>query len=182
MRAAAPGGLDWAYLSDVVQVYGFLSMFVSAAALAGVALSLVLQARQTQAAQEESSWAGYRELVFRSLEDPSVAVCWEPPTVPRSREEWKQIAYTNLIVTGWDKAFRLGRITSDQLAIVLRQHFRGELARRHWAAAREDWLAIAKTARSRRTRRFATIVDTEYYAALRTGPAVAPEDYFPQTG
>ncbi|MFD4998545.1 DUF6082 family protein [Streptomyces buecherae] len=165
-------------MSEVAQVYGALSILLSTMALAGVALSLVLQARQTQAAQEEATWTSLRELVCRAIDDPSLAVCWAPPVVTVTREEWRQLAYINLIVTGWDKAFRLERITPEQLHVVAQRHFKGEMARRHWDVAGEDWVRIAGSAKSRRTRQFPLIVEAEYRKAVEHGPAIPPSHYF----
>lgn len=173
----APTGLDWGRLSNIAQVYGAVSVLVSTAALVGVVVSLFLQARQAHAAQEEASWASHRELVLLAMNDPTLIASWDPPRASNP-DEWRQIAYTNLIVTGWDKAFRLGRITSEQLPMVLDKHFRGQMARVHWEAAREDWMRIANKAKGRRVRQFASIMDARYQLALTQEPAIGPENYF----
>ncbi len=48
---ANSGGADWNRLSDIGAAYGFTSAIVSALALAGVAVSLVVQNRQARAEQ-----------------------------------------------------------------------------------------------------------------------------------
>ncbi|MGX1134882.1 hypothetical protein RKD49_007072 [Streptomyces glaucescens] len=178
LEAAAPGGLNWARLSDVAQVYGAVSVVISTLALIGVVTSLILQARQTQAALEDASWNSHRELIFKAIDHPHLAACWEPPTCATTVQEWSQIAYVNLIVTHWDKAFRLGRITPEQMRMVARKHFTGELARRHWGASGGDWIRLAQHSRSRRTRQFPIIMDGEYRAACQAGPATSPAHYF----
>lgn len=178
LTVAAPGGVDWGKLSDVAQVYGAVSVITSTLALTGVVASLILQARQTRAAQEEASWNSHRELIYKALENPSLLACWEPPAREMTAQEWAQMSYVNLIVTHWDKAFRLGLITSEQLPLVARRHFAGALARRHWEMGGGDWIRLAQYSNSRQARQFPLIMDAEYRAACQAGPATSPADYF----
>ncbi|MET9860716.1 DUF6082 family protein [Streptomyces smyrnaeus] len=178
LRAIAPDGVDWSELSDVSQTYSAVSVLISAAALAGVVASLVYQARQTQTAQEEASRSTHRELVVLSLTDPVLQSCWEPPKEPVTPDEWRRLAFTNMIVTWWENSFRLGHLTEEQLRLMLMEHFRGAPARAHWAQAREGWLQHADAGGSRRARRFPRLADQCYLAAVEAGAAVHPEDYF----
>ncbi|WP_431313324.1 DUF6082 family protein [Streptomyces antnestii] len=52
LAALAPGHIDWGKLSDISQAYGAVSVVFSAIALAGVALSLLYQVRQTRTSNE----------------------------------------------------------------------------------------------------------------------------------
>ncbi|MCZ4124762.1 DUF6082 family protein [Streptomyces sp. H39-S7] len=138
----------------------------------------IAQARQTRTAQEEASRTAHRELVFRSLSDPVLQACWEPPTRPMTAAEWRQIAFTNLIVARWDNSFRLGRMTEDRLRGMLDGHFRGERARAHWEQAGDGWVRHAHAGNNRRARRFADIAAEQFRAAVAAGPAVAADAYF----
>ncbi|WP_425473542.1 DUF6082 family protein [Streptomyces tailanensis] len=178
LRAVAPERTDWSELSDVSQTYGSVSILVSTLALAGVVVSLIYQARQTRVAQEEAARVGHRDLVLFSLHDPVLLECWEPPRDGTTRDEWKRIAFTNLIITRWANSFKLGRTTEGQLRGVLGEHFRGQPARDHWEGARAGWIRHVEAGTSRRARRFACIADECYQAAVEAGPAVAASQYF----
>ncbi|MFK0121174.1 DUF6082 family protein [Streptomyces sp. NPDC090994] len=178
LNAAAPGDLNWSRLSDIAQVYGALSLIISALALIGVVISIIFQAQQARAAQEDASWNSHRELVLKTIDDPLLAVCWEPPRCAETAQEWRQIAYVNLIVTHWDKAHRLGRVNREQMRSVALRHFEGELARRHWGASGREWMRLARQSGSRRTREFPIVMDEAYQVACQAGPATSPAYYF----
>ncbi|WP_159083186.1 DUF6082 family protein [Streptomyces sp. P3] len=101
-----PAGTNWERLSDISQTYGTP---LSIAALAGVAVSLVYQSRQTAVTYAEAQRASHRQLVIMAIDDPELMVCWEPFTVPVTALDAKQIAYTNLIVSNWSADYRLRR-------------------------------------------------------------------------
>ncbi|MEV1006627.1 DUF6082 family protein [Streptomyces sp. NPDC049881] len=178
LRAVAPSDTDWGQLSDVSQTYGALSVLISAAALVGVAASLTYQARQTRVEQEESARSAHRELVLLSLGDPVLRTCWEPPGAEVTADEWRRLAFTNLIMARWENSFRLRRTTEEQLRRLLANHFRGAPARTHWAQAGHGWRLHAEAGGNRRARRFALLADECFHAAVARGAAVAPEDYF----
>jgi hypothetical protein len=62
-------GVDWNRLSDIGAAYGFTSAIVSALALAGVAVSLIVQDRQARAEQVQGIRSYYLELVRLELDD-----------------------------------------------------------------------------------------------------------------
>ncbi|MEV6759666.1 DUF6082 family protein [Streptomyces sp. NPDC051105] len=72
LNSLAPRHLAWERLSAVSQTYGAVSVFISAAALAGVAPSLAYEARQTRTQNEESHRSAHRELVILTFSDPSL--------------------------------------------------------------------------------------------------------------
>ncbi|MCL8014497.1 DUF6082 family protein [Streptomyces sp. AS02] len=182
LRAVAPERTDWSELSDISQTYGSVSVGVSALALAGVVASLIYQARQTRVAQEEAARAAHRELVLFSLGDPALFACWEPSRNPVTVEEWKRLAFTNLIFQRWANSFALGRTTEQQARGMLLEHFRGQPARGHWERARTGWIRHAEAGTNRRARHFAHIAEECYQAAVAAGPAVEVNQYFEPDG
>ncbi|MFI9102974.1 DUF6082 family protein [Streptomyces fildesensis] len=178
LRAVGPSGTDWAKLSEISQTYGAVSVPLSMVALAGVIASLAYQARQTRIAQAETNRSSHRELVLLAISKPELRQCWEPPVVAMTTAEWERIAFTNLILSGWENAYRLGSLTDVQLRLMLTGHFRGGPARTHWSQARTGWLELAEEARDRRARGFAVIAEECFQAAVAAGTAVAGDDYF----
>ncbi|MGW2426450.1 DUF6082 family protein [Streptomyces sp. NPDC001709] len=178
LNVLAPEDLDWGRLSNVSQTYGALSVFFSAAALAGVAASLWYQARQTQIAQEAARRDAHRELIILALGDPSLLPCWEPPGTPMTETRRKQIMFTNLIVTNWESDYRLGNLGEAALRDMFDGHFRGEIAREHWVTGGPGWLVSAELSDDPMRRKFVEIADERYALAIAGGPAVATPDYF----
>ncbi|MFE2044681.1 DUF6082 family protein [Streptomyces sp. NPDC059477] len=182
LRVVAPERTDWSELSDISQTYGVVSVGASALALAGVAVSLVYQARQTRVAQEEAVRAAHRELVLFSLSDPVLQACWEPARDRITSEEWKRRAFTNLIFTRWSSSYIQGRTTEEQVRGILLEHFRGQPARVHWEQARVGWIRHEQAGTNRRARQFARLAEECYQAAVAAGPAVSAHEYFePET-
>ncbi|MFJ8006254.1 DUF6082 family protein [Streptomyces fagopyri] len=175
----APSGLNWGKLSNISQTYGGLSTLISTAALVGVVASISYQARQDRIQNQEAQRSAHRELLILSLNDPELLTCWEPPLIPVTREGYRKIAFVNLVMGAWITDFRLGRTSEGATLGNLRDHFRGQVARAHWAEGGEKWRAFSE-AQHRDTLglRFIDLVDQAYREAIAAGPPVAEADYF----
>ncbi|MEU9231559.1 DUF6082 family protein [Streptomyces subrutilus] len=169
-------------LGDRAQAFSAASVLLSGIALAGVAVSLMYQAQQTQAVKDERDRATHRQMVYLAMEDRALAACWEPPAVPMTFEQYRQIMFTNLIMGRWHAAYKLGDVDSSTLRFILDRHFRGEIGRLHWSHGRREWLRGAMGGRDRRAAMFAEIVEERYQAAITAGPAVPADGYFIQPG
>ncbi|MGW5131529.1 DUF6082 family protein [Streptomyces sp. NPDC004135] len=175
LRAAAPAGTDWGKISDISQTYG---ASLSAVALLGVATGLVYQARQTAVATEDAYRASHRQLIMMSMDDPDLMVCWEPLPVRVSHLEAKRIYFTNLITSSWFTDYQLKRLNDDGLRVLLRAHFGGEVARKHWEISRSHRRQINEALGDSRALRFVTLVDEVYEQAVSAGPATPSSAYF----
>ncbi|MGW2689981.1 DUF6082 family protein [Streptomyces sp. NPDC001414] len=178
LMAVGPEGADWAKLSQISQAYGALSVILSAGAVAGVAVSLAYQARQTRIATEETTWSAHRELLLLALAESEFLTCWEPPSTSVTPDEWRHIIYTNLIIQDWEKTYVLGLMTEAQLSRTFELHFQGETARNHWSNSRDHYLRYANGGVNRKTREFARTADRCYENAVAAGPAVPASNYF----
>ncbi|MCX4588684.1 DUF6082 family protein [Streptomyces sp. NBC_01549] len=174
----APKDLDWGLLSNISQTYGAVSVFVSAAALIGVALSLVYQARQTHIQNEEAHRSAHRELVLLTLSDPAYQVCWEPPNTRMTEERWRQLLVANLIVSMWSSDYKLGLMDDRTMLAILSDYFRGEIGRAYWHNSGPSWHAYLNEGRDGRQRRFVNLAEKAYTAAVATGPPLLTRDYF----
>ncbi|MFD5373946.1 DUF6082 family protein [Streptomyces griseoincarnatus] len=172
---------DWDELSKISQSYSALSVIFSALALLGVAMSLSYQAHQTAIANEESQRAGHRQLLLQSLDDPVLAVCWEPLSETISLQERKQVAYVNLLVSDRDADYRLKRTNDDAVRVLAELHFRGEAARRHWHLASSNWRRFAEASGDRRAVRFVQLMDEVYAQSVAAGPPIASASYYSPT-
>jgi hypothetical protein len=62
--------LDWGKLSNVGQTYGAVSALLAAIAIVGVALSVLLQLRETRFNRLESGRSRHHELLRMAMENP----------------------------------------------------------------------------------------------------------------
>ncbi|WP_030674332.1 DUF6082 family protein [Streptomyces sp. NRRL B-1347] len=142
------------------------SLIISAAALAGVLVSLVYQSRQTRISQDGSIRASHRELLVLSLNDPVLRACWGSPSNDLPDDQARQVMFANLIVTWWQTQYVLKELSEPELAISLGTFFRGEVGRTYWSRVHRGWWRVAEATHSKRKKRFVAIVDEHYRLAV----------------
>lgn len=178
LQIAAPGGEDWGRLSNISQTYGALSVLFSAAALLGVAASLVHQSRQTEISTAEAQRASHRQLLLTSIENPELLACWEPVPLGVTLQVRKQVWFANLIVSNWYADYRLKRSNDDEVQFLMSLHFQGEIARLHWHHCGANWRQHSIASDDRRFRRFVAIIDEVYQQSEAAGPPISAASYF----
>ena len=163
-------GVDWTRLSNIGQTYGAASAILSALALGAVAVSLLVQARQTKVQQIQAVLGYHLELMRMTLDDPPVYLpCWgwnlDMPEVTRKRQQIFTIMMMNHEVMGY-----MVGVTSELSlrGVFLADLFQGEVGRQYWKHARDVWTLELRE--SRRGRRFVQIVENEYNRAVAAGP------------
>ena len=150
--------LDWARLADVGQAYGAASAIFSALAVAGVAASLIYQARQLKLARLQHTRSVQRELNLRIVDDPTLG---EIIGLGNFRGEIS-VRERAFIVTYFQYLYLLheGGIASEQQLAkeVWPALFSSDAVRLYWEGARSYWLSL--TTRSQRV--FAEGADRGY--------------------
>ncbi|MFD7874467.1 DUF6082 family protein [Streptomyces sp. NPDC059766] len=172
LAAVAPSNTDWGKLSDISQAYGAVSVVLSAIALAGVALSLLYQVRQTRTSNEQAIRDGHLQLATLALSDPDLLQAWSPPVAPITLKRHQQHLITSLALGELLQRFRIGHLSIEKLAVKLDGHFRGEIAREQWEREGSGWRSTME-AGDRRDRAFVRLVDERYQIAVAAGPARA---------
>jgi hypothetical protein len=165
-------GVDWNRLSNIGQTYGAASAVLSALALGGVAISLVLQHRESKAAREQALRALHADLFRKALEEEIYLECWGPIGASTDRTWYRQHIYLNLIVSHWQLMWELGALTEPHLRLAARGIFAGPLGLRFWSEARDLRPAVEK---GRRARIFHTILEQEYQEAVARRQATTEE-------
>ncbi|MFK4104308.1 DUF6082 family protein [Streptomyces sp. NPDC019531] len=173
----APQSLDWTRLSAISQTYAAVSIPLSGAALIGVVWSLLLQARAVRADTTDRFRQSLRELLLVAVEDDSLLACWDPPLTPITREEFRLQFYNNAIINGWRAEYQNGTIPDPVMRDALYRMMRGQIGRRNYASTRELWWREMQSMDAR-SRRFLTLMEEAFQAAVAEGPALAPGDYF----
>ena len=174
-KLASVHGLNWSQLSNVGQAYAAAASLLSSFALAGVALSLVIQNREMKVTREQAARSLGGDLV-RMGDDPVlrkvVSGSRNNPAIS-SDTRHRQRLYANQWVVHWQSMHELHFMNDDDVRYVLRRDlFSGDVGRDYWASARER----RTPNESRRARRYYRIVDEEYQKAVASGP---PERVLP---
>jgi hypothetical protein len=174
LRALDPSSRDWERLSWVGQTYGAASAFLAMFALIGIAVSLVIQAREARAAREQSLRVIHTDLLQLAMDDEVYRRAWGPFFAAGEPDAQRQHMYINLIISNLRMQYELRALTEPHLRSVVHIMFSGDPGRRFWAEGRELRM---RAAGSRRERRFLEILDEEYRHALASPaepPAPAP--------
>jgi Family of unknown function (DUF6082) len=145
-----------------------ISTLISSVALAGVAISLLIQARQLRTSQIQASRTAQAELLKISISEPamaSAALGW--PSV----DDFSKSIYLNLKM----KALELNYVLKVTTATSVRNQasilFRAEFGREWWVRNRGIYHDEAAT---RREQEYYAIIDDEFSRV--SGPAEPAED------
>lgn len=165
--------VDWVLLSDIGQTYGAVSAVLAAGALAVLAGSLLLQAREIRHEREQAALVAHQDVMRMAIEDSGLRSCFpEPPGV--APDEWPKIMYLNLVVSMWQMRWEFGDLPGEHLRFLARNDlFQTELGRKFWSISGQR-----RAPNGRRGRVFVRILDEEYAAAVTrsaTPPPVAGE-------
>jgi hypothetical protein len=172
LRLFSGADSEWQRLSFIGQTYGAVSALIAVVALVGIVGTLVLQARETRRAVEESRRQAMSELLQKAMDDPDLDECWGPipePSDPRTR---KQQLYINQIISQWGVAYETGAMPERRLRAISREMFSARPGQEFWARAREHRLAVVTEGKKGR---FNRILDEEYQGAPRLALSGARE-------
>jgi hypothetical protein len=164
---------NWSQLSNIGQTYGAVSALLSSLAIAGVVVSLLYQARDSQTAREQTTRAIHHDLIKMMMEDPALMTAigapWGLP-IPAESAPIREFLYIRMWVTFLGGNYIIGE-TSDSSVRYFASHelFRSRAGRDYWAAARHEQLAGTRG----RNNRFYRLLDDEYRKAMAGGAAVA---------
>lgn len=172
---AAGGNWDWQRLSAIGETYGAASALLSALAIGGVSLSLVLQARQTNQARTQAARQMHLELVKIAFEEPAYLACFGEDPAPDGADA-RQLAYVNLIVSNWMARWDLRIVGEAPLRAAAANLFRTDIGRVYWDRHGPGRI---RNEPIRRRRRILAAIDAEYQAAVRGGPPDRPVPGFP---
>jgi hypothetical protein len=164
---------DWERLSYIGQTYGAASAILSMLALGGVALSLLLQGRETKATREQALRGLHVDLIKIALDDPLYLSCWGPFSGSTNIDDRRRHMYTNLMVSHWQMMWEVGGLHEKHLRVLAQELFAGETGRRFWSLMGDVRLDVEL---GRKTRRFHSIMADEYTHAVRNGPPVKSQD------
>jgi hypothetical protein len=156
------GDRDWRRLSEIGQTYGAVSALLSALALGGVVVSLVLQRQSARLEREQAQRALHIELMRMAIENPDLQDCFGPFGDGLPETERRQWTYINQVVLLSEMRFEVGGVDEAWVRGSAYELFGSPISRRWWAYVRDR-----RTPSSRRRRRLHEILDEEWQHATR---------------
>ncbi|MFF7977479.1 DUF6082 family protein [Streptomyces sp. NPDC007905] len=148
------------------QIISLISVIISAAALAIIAVSLAYQSRQIKITQDEAMRSRHRDLVIMSMDDPTLQESWGGMPFPGvSAERRRQLLFANLIFSWYFSSYLLKDANDAQLRVNLGAFFQGEVGRQYWSLSRSGWLELIDSAETKRKRDFSSIAESCYRSA-----------------
>ena len=108
------GGIDWTRLSNIGQTYGAASAILSAVALIGISLSLLIQTRQARTERIKITRERHMELLRIVLDAPDV-YCPVIGMQPKSAVDTKRFLFSTMWVNYARVGFQAGVLTEEVL-------------------------------------------------------------------
>lgn len=161
---------DWNRLSAIGQTYGAASAVLSALALGGIAVSLIVQSRDGRAQQATSVREFHRELLeLTSLEPHRLLPCWGWTLGEDISEDFaRQIMFAHMICNYMALGYELDVTSETQLRqLTLKHFFDSEIGREYWERMGRE-TSSGRT--SKMIQRFTAIAEDEYRKAVEAGP------------
>ncbi|MFC6016817.1 DUF6082 family protein [Plantactinospora solaniradicis] len=162
--------LDWERASAVGETYGAASALLSAIALGGVALSLVVQTRQTRQNRIQALREIHGNLTQVALSDPGYLAAIGDSPYPDGVDE-RLLEYVDLYLSYWNARWDMGVFTEADARYRARNLFRAEAARLYWQV---NGATLIREQRGRRRQRMLLAIDEEYRRAVAAGPPSRP--------
>jgi hypothetical protein len=134
------GDRDWERLSLIGQSYGAISAVLTAAAVIGVAMTLVLQQRQMRESRRLAIRQYHMNLLSMALENPELLRAWGNFPHPEGAEP-RLTVYTNLVLNYFVLLHQTGSADTEEIRLHLKSMASGDWARQYWESAAEGWYA-----------------------------------------
>jgi hypothetical protein len=166
-------GFDWAKLGNVGQAYGAISALLVVLGLTGVAVTMLLQIRESRHGRVQVARNRQHDLVKMAMSDP---IYMSVVGSGRDFDERRQASYANLWVQFWLMLWEFGDLSEAELRSVLAKELFSSTAGRH---AWEQFRHIRNRDDERRIhRRFYDILDQEYESVgtYTKSPRANPQD------
>ncbi|MET3422871.1 hypothetical protein BJ973_002083 [Actinoplanes tereljensis] len=170
LRFIDSDGLDWNRLGDIGQAYGPVSALLSALALC---VAIFVQRRQLHQDRVLMVRSMHTNVLHTAMEEPAYGQCWGASVATEQIDD-RLFIYTNMIINYWLYAWECRDISDNALRVYVRSMAASEISRAYWVL-HGDWRL--RSARGRQ-RRFLSILDEEFRAAMAAGPPARPAEPF----
>jgi hypothetical protein len=152
--------VDWNRLSSIGQSYGAVSAILSAAAVGGVVVALMLQNEQARDARHFAIREVHRELLRMAIDKPALLEAWGP--LPGGTvNDPALIVYTNLVLNYLVLLHETGTASIDEIRLHIGSIVQSRWMREYWAQT----VAIWRTGIEGRGRLVVEVLDEEFKRA-----------------
>jgi hypothetical protein len=159
--------------SRVSQFYLAISASASSLALAGVAISLLYQARAGHTAREQAIRSLQQQLIKMQMDDPTLMTAMGAPwglPIPAESARIRDHLYIHMWATFWAGNYAVGELNAAAVrGVASVELFSSLTGRTYWANVRERILSTSEG----KYLRFARIVDDEYQKVIASNAPVA---------
>ena len=158
-------GLNWGQLSNIGQTYGAVSAILSALALIGVSISVLLQLNEVRFNRLQERRTRHYELVRFMVENPAYLNIIEPSPSGSSTKARQASAFINLWLQYWQLLWEFSDISERELHAQAHSLFTGEAGRNYWQQSGQARLQNANTAKELE---FDKLIDSAYQDVIAT--------------
>jgi hypothetical protein len=151
---------NWALLSNIGQTYGAISALLAAIGISGVAITIVLQIRESQRSRADAIRQRHYDLSRMAMDDPSLTEISEGSTQFSSFKERKLMMYVNLQLQFWLMLWEIDNLPENTLRGYLIDLFETGPGRRYWKTFGVPRMSMETGAR--KEERFFRVVNEEY--------------------
>ncbi|WP_007508645.1 MULTISPECIES: DUF6082 family protein [Pseudofrankia] len=153
--------------------HGAARALLPAAVLAAAVWSVGLQPGVVRARRDQALRSLHVDLLRMAMDDEVYRRCWGDFFDSADPEQQRAQLYVNMIFSHWELMFELNALTEVALREAAHIVLAGSDGRRFWEGSRD---IRAKSASTRRKRRFHEIVDGEYLClpTPSAGPTPSP--------
>ena len=152
-----------AIIGNMGTILSVIATITSSIALIGVAVGLILQARQLRADQLQTMRALQLELIRMAIDKPELGLdSFLAKDV--DRKDSSRVYYLNLWVKYLEMNYSFGTASKASIGLQMARMFESEFPRIWWTVSRDTYKVEAET---KSQREFFTIVDGEFQSAMR---------------
>lgn len=123
---------NWTRLSNIGQTYGAISALLAAVGLSGVAISIVIQIRESRNTRLYATHSRHYDLYRAALDDPALMEVSHSISQIPSLEKRKQAVYINLQLQFWLMLWEIGSLPEATLHGYASDLFGTEPGREYW--------------------------------------------------
>jgi hypothetical protein len=158
--------VNWEELSNVGQTYGAVSAVVSALALIGVSVSILLQLREVRFNRLEAGRTRHYELVRLAMENPAYLDVFRS-SEGASIETRQAVAFINLYLQFWQMLWEFSDISETELRVQALDLFGTSSGRDYW---RQYGQVRLRNDNTKRERKFDRTLDSVYRQVVASSP------------
>jgi hypothetical protein len=158
--------IDWNRLSSIGQSYGAVSALLSAAAVGGVVLALIVQNEQSRDIRRFEIRELHRELLKMAIDRPILLQAWGNFPA-REVGDPSLVVYTNLVLNYFVLLHQTGTATLDEIKGHLSFIANSEWMQTYWAETAQTW----RTGYRGRAQEIIELIDEEFSRVHGARPA-----------